>query len=151
MIRPSLYRPGSQLAGVPHLAALVVGVVASVVVGQPLGWIGFLLPLGPLTAAAFARLAGRQPEPTWRLALAFSLVCAFLIGGGWLLMQAGGAVPPLVLVFPLALLAFLFGLANFVLVCVSRAVRAWRSLPLQYPWLPGWLDRPLGLTTLREM
>lgn len=148
----SLYRSGSSLAAVPHLSALVVGIVASLIVGRPYGWIGFLLPLGPLTCAAAARALGRSPEPTWRLAFGFSLVCAVLIGGGWSLMQAGGAVPPLVLVFPFALLAFLVGLVNFVLVCVSRAIRARKSIPLNYPWVPRWLDRPLGLTpTLKEM
>ncbi|MEM7272968.1 MAG: hypothetical protein AAF547_07825 [Actinomycetota bacterium] len=148
----TLYRPGSQLAGIPHLSALLVGVATSVVVGRPFGWIGFLLPLGPLACVAVARLLGRSAEPTWRLAFGFSLVCALLIGGGWSLMQAGGSVAPLTLIFPFALLAFLLGLVNFVLVCVSRAIRAWRSVPLQYPWVPGWLDRPLGLTpTLKEM
>lgn len=148
----TLYRAGSRLAIVPHLSALVLGVVVSVIVGRPLGWIGFLLPLGPLAAAGVAKALGRSPEPTWRLAFGFSLVCAVMIGGGWSLMQAGGAVPPLVLIFPFALLAFLVGLVNFVLVCVSRAVRARKSIPLDYPWVPRWLDRPLGLTpTLKEM
>ena len=63
----------------PHVAGLVVGVVASVIAGQPYGWVGFLLPIGPL---AFVVVDRPAPEPT-RQALAFSLVGAALIGGGW--------------------------------------------------------------------
>lgn len=148
----TLYRTGTSLAALPHVSALIVGFVASIIVGRPFGWIGFLLPLGPLVCVVAARVLGRTAEPTWRLAFGFSLVCATLIGGGWSLMEAGGVVPPLVLIFPFALLAFMVGVVNFVLVCVSRAIRARKSIPLNYPWVPSWLDRPLGLTpALKEM
>ncbi|MEM7338474.1 MAG: hypothetical protein AAF467_07505 [Actinomycetota bacterium] len=146
-----IYSPGTIWAGLPHLSPLVVAVVVAIIAGGPLGWIGFLLPLGPLLAFVGPRLVGRHPSATWRLALAFSVVCAVLIGGSWTLMRVGQTLPPAAILFPLALLAFLLGLVNFVLVSISRAVRAWRSMPLHYPWIPGWLDGPLGLTaTLKE-
>ena len=80
-----LYDTGSRLAVVPHLSSLVLGLVAIAIVGRPLGWIGFLLPLGPLLSAGVAKAIGRAPAPSWRFALAFSLMCAVLIGGSWLL------------------------------------------------------------------
>lgn len=147
-----LYSPGTQLAPLPHLSPLVVAVIAAIVVGRPLGWIGFLLPLGPIATAAGAKLARRNPVPTWRLPLGFSMVCAAIIGGSWGAMRLGESVEWLTLLFPLAVLAFFLGLVNFVLVSVSRSIRAWKSIPLEYPWIPGWLDRPLGLTpTMKEM
>ena len=141
-----LYAEGSVTASLPHLSPLVVSAVVAAAVGRPVGWIGFLLPLGPLAAAGAARAVGRTPVVTWRIVLAFSLVCAGLIGGSWLVLWAGSVLQPLRLLFPLALLAFLLGLVNFVLVAVTRAIRAVKAIPLQYPWIPHWLDRPLGLT-----
>jgi len=147
-----IYGPGTQLAVLPHLSALLLGLMAVAVIGQPIGWIGFLLPLGPLITTAAARAIGRRPAPTWRMALAFSLICAVLIGGSWSLLRGANDFLPLRFVFPLALLAFFLGLVNFVLVSVSRSLRAWKSIPLEYPWIPGWLDRPLGLTSMiKEM
>ncbi len=145
-----LYEEGSRSAVVPHLSSLVLGLIAIAVVGKPLGWIGFLLPLGPLLTAAIARATGRPPAPTWRFALAFSLMCAALIGGGWLLLWAAEPVPALGLLFPLGLLAFFLGLVNFVLISISRSFRAWKAIPLDYPWIPGWLERPLGLTPMMK-
>ena len=147
-----IYGSGTQLAGVPHLSALVTAIVAVAIVGQPLGWIGFLLPAGPLITTAVARAIGRKPAPTWRLALGFSLICAVMIGGSWSLLRGANDFIPLRLTFPLLLLAFFLALLNFVLVSVSRSFRAWKSIPLEYPWIPGWLDRPLGLTPMiKEM
>lgn len=151
-VTPELYRAGTQLAVIPHLSALVLGLVAVAIVGKPLGWIGFVLPAGPLLTTAAAKAVGRRPAPTWRVALAFSVVCAVLIGGSWSLLRGAEDFFPLRFLFPLALLAFLLGLANFVLVSVSRSFRAWKKIPLEYPWIPGWLDRPLGLTPMiKEM
>lgn len=147
-----LYGAGSRLAVLPPLSPLVVAIVAVAVVGQPLGWIGFLLPLGPVACAVAALAVRRAPDPTWRLTLAFTVVCALLIGGSWILLRIAEIVPALGLAFPVALLAFFLGLVNFVLISISRTIRAWKALPLDYPWIPGWLDRPLGLTpTLKEM
>lgn len=135
-----------------HLSPLAVAAIVSIIVGRPLGWVAFFAPLGPLLVVAAATLAKKPVEPTWRMALAFSIVCAFMIGGSWALMAASNQFPPIAVTFPLALLAFLLGLLNFVMVSISRTVRAWKSIPLDYPWIPNWLDRPLGLTqTLKEM
>ena len=145
-----LYDTGSRLAVVPHLSSLVLGLVAIAIVGRPLGWIGFLLPLGPLLSAGVAKAIGRAPAPSWRFALAFSLMCAVLIGGSWLLLWASKPIPALGLVFPLGLLAFFLGLVNFVLISISRSFRAWKAIPLEYPWIPSWLERPLGLTPMMK-
>lgn len=147
-----LFSPGTAQAPLLHLSPLLPALIGVAAVGRPHGWIGFLLPIGPLLALAVARMFGRTPNPAWRLTLAFSLVCALLIGGSWALLQAASEIVALRLLFPFALLAFFLGLVNFVLVAISRSLRAWKSQPLEYPWIPGWLDRPLGLTPkIKEM
>lgn len=147
-----LFTPGTAQAPLLHLSPLIPALIGVAAVGKPHGWIGFLLPIGPLLALAAAKALGRTPNPAWRLTLAFSLICALLIGGSWGLLRAAGELVALRLLFPFAVLAFFLGLVNFLLVTISRSLRAWKSQPLEYPWIPGWLDRPLGLTpTIKEM
>ncbi len=148
----AVFHPGTRSAAILHLSPLVPTAIAVAIVGNPAGWIGLLFPFGPLVNVVVARATGRTVHPTWRLALAFSLVASTIVGGSWLFMRLSEEVPLLSLAFPLALLAFFLGLINAILVCFSRAYRAWKSVPLKYPWIPGWLDAPLRIDPiLKEM
>lgn len=130
---------------VAHSSSLVVAIVAAVVIGQPIGWIAFLFPLGPLLVAALMRVVGAGAPRAIRSLLAFTIGSSILVGGGWLLTQAPNVISPLVFVFPLALLAFVIGLLNFVMITVSRTVRAAKGQTFDYPWIPDRLARVVGL------
>lgn len=129
---------------VAHSSSLIVAVIASVAVGKPLGWIAFLLPLGPLLVVGAMRLTGREPRG-WRSLVAFTIAVGLLIGVSWLGTQAGEFFSPLAYVFPLALLAFTLGVVNYVLVVVSRTIRAIKFDAFDYPWVPDRLARLVGL------
>lgn len=123
-----------------HGASLVVGVLVAVLVGQPVGWIAFLLPLGPLVVIGVASLSGRAPRAS-RSLMAFTLMSVVVIGGGWALTFAGELWGPLSLLYPLGVLAFIAGLVNWLMIVLSRVWRAVRRWPFDYPWIP----RPLAL------
>lgn len=128
-----------------HVAPLVVAIVAAVAVGKPLGWIAFLFPLGPIVVGLVMRAVGRDLPRGFRSAVAFSIGSGLLIGLGWLGTQAGGWFSPLALLFPFALLVFTVGLLNWLLIVVSRTVRAAKFEAFDYPWIPNRLARLVGL------
>lgn len=130
---------------VAHLSPLLVAIVAAAVVGQPIGWIAFLVPLGPLLVAGALRVAGRPRPRGVRSLLAFSALSGLLIGGGWALTEAKDLWPPFAIVFPLGLLAFVAGLVNFVMIVLSRTWRAGRGLIFDYPWIPSAVAERVGL------
>ncbi|MEM1333735.1 MAG: hypothetical protein AAGG08_09780 [Actinomycetota bacterium] len=130
---------------VAHASPLVLAIAASLAVGQPVGWIAFLFPAGPIVVIAVSRGVRGEPPRAWRSLLAFSLVSAVVVGGGWTLTQASGWWPPLSLLYPLGLLAFIAGLVNVVLVVLGRMPRAVRGWPFDYPWIPARLARAVGL------
>ena len=130
---------------VAHSSSLVVAIVAAVAVGQPIGWIAFLFPLGPLVVAGVMSVVSAGTPRGFRSLLAFTIGSSILVGGGWILTQAPSVIAPLVFVFPLALLAFVVGLLNFVMITVSRTVRAVRGQTFDYPWIPDRLARAVGL------
>ena len=131
---------GRVLDVAPHLAALALGVIVSVLAGQPFGWIGFLLPAGPLLF-----LVPDRSRTGARHALAFALVAAAMIGGGWAITELRSVTSVAAWLFPFGLLVFLLGLVNFVLVSCSRAHRAWTGATLNYPWIPDRLAQALRL------
>ncbi|MEL6893102.1 MAG: hypothetical protein AAFP84_16030, partial [Actinomycetota bacterium] len=128
-----------------HSSPLVVATVVAIAVGQPIGWIAFLFPVGPLVVTGIA--AGiRDAAPRGaRSLVAFTFVAAIVVGGGWLLTGVGDLWAPLALLFPFGLLAFIAGLVNFVLVITSRVGRAWRGWAFDYPWIPDRVARLVGL------
>lgn len=91
------------LAVAPHLTGLVLIVLAAIAVGRPEGWIAVLAPVGPVLSACCARVTGRW-APGWRSALAFGIVAAVLIAGGWTIMRLAGVHNLFLFVFPIALL-----------------------------------------------
>lgn len=128
----------------PHATGLLICAAVSVVVGRPEGWIGVFAAIGPLLGASLARLfSGRTPA--WREAQAFALVIATMTAGGWSLLRLVEVSELFVFVWPIALLALLLGVVNFVLVSISRTYRAARNQPLDYPWIPPQLARILGI------
>lgn len=130
---------------VAHGSSIVVGVAVAAVVGQPVGWIGFVLPLGPVLVIAAAAAAGAAMPRGARSLLAFTIVSGVVIGGGWLLTHAGELWAPLSLLYPLGVLAFIAGLVNWLMLAASRTWRAWRRWPFDYPWIPDPLARLVGL------
>lgn len=128
-----------------HVAPLVVAVVATAVVGRPLGWIAFLFPVGPMLVALVMRAAGGTLPRGFRSAVAFAIGSGLLIGVGWLGTQAGDWFSPLAFVFPLALLAFVVGLVNWLMIVVSRTIRAVTFDAFDYPWIPDRLATLVGL------
>lgn len=119
-----------------HSSSLVVAVVLAVIAGRAYGWIAFALPLGPLLVAAAAKLTGRPVPRGLQSLLGFVAVSGLMIGLGWTFTQAGNWWPPLAYVFPLALLVFTLGLLNFLMVTISRTLRAWKGQQFDYPWVP---------------
>lgn len=140
--------PSRALDLATHLSPLAVAVIVALAIGTAYGWIAFLFPLGPLLALALTRLAGAASPRGIRSLLAFTIVAGTMIGFGWIGTQMGQWFSPLSFVFPFALLLFTVGLVNFVMVTVSRGVRAWKGLPFDYPWIPG---RIAGLVGLGEV
>ena len=133
-----------------HLSPLLVAAVVGLALMKAYGWIAFLFPIGPLVAWGLTHMAG-VPEPRGvRSSVAFSAASGFLVGVGWIGTQAGQWFSPLSLVFPFALLIFTIALVNFVMVVVSRLVRAWKRQPFDYPWIPDRLARVVGLPDLWE-
>jgi len=132
---------------VAHSSSLVVAAGAAIAIGQPIGWIAFLFPLGPVLVAALMRLVGAGTPRAIRSLIAFTIGSSLLVGGGWILTQAPSVISPLVFVFPLALLAFIVGLLNFVMITISRTVRAAKGQTFDYPWIPDRLARLVGLPT----
>lgn len=128
-----------------HSSALLLGIAVAVGVGSPFGWIALLFPLGPLITAGLMSAVGAGTPRAFRSLLAFTLGSSALVGGGWLVIWLGGIVSPLAFIFPLALLAFVVGLLNFVLIVISRTVRAIKGQTFDYPWIPDRLARLVGL------
>ena len=139
-----------------HCASLVLVVLASVAIialrdpdsdarGVPLGLIAFFTPLAPLAVAGVMRLTGRGAPRGMRSLVAFTLGSGVLIGVSWLGMQAGQVFTPLAYFFPVALLAFVLGLLNYVLVVCSRTIRALTGDAFDYPWIPNRLAKLVGL------
>ncbi len=136
---------GRPFRTLPHITGLFLIVVGALIVGRPVGWLGFAAALGPPIGAAIGAVTNRDTGP-WRESFAFGLVAATLIGGGWVLLQLPGLHSGFLLLWPVALLAFLLGSVNFVAVSLSRAWRATKHEPLDYPWIPRNLGRALGLS-----
>lgn len=128
-----------------HASSLVLAVIVSIVVGKPLGWIAFLFPLGPLLVAGVARVLGAGVPRGLRSLVAFDIVAGVLVGGGWLAMFGAKNFSLLVYVFPISLLAFGIGLLNYVMVTISRTIRAVKAQTFDYPWIPDRLARVVGL------
>ena len=128
-----------------HIAPLVVAVLAAVAVGKPLGWIAFLFPVGPVVVAIVMRAAGRDLPRGFRSAVAFALGSGLLVGLGWLGTQAGNWISPMAFLFPVALLIFIVGLVNWLMIVLSRTVRAIKYDAFDYPWIPDRLARAVGL------
>lgn len=130
---------------VAHLSPAIFAANIAVLVGRAYGWIAFLLPVGPLIVAAAMRLATGGAPRGLRSLLGFTIVSGAAIGIGWVLMASNEAYPLLTYVFPLALLLFTLGLVNFLMITVSRAVRAWKGTPFDYPWIIRPVRRIVGL------
>lgn len=143
-------RPASErvLGSLPHIAGLVLVIAAAIAVGRPIGWIGVGAALGPAAVIGVARLAGRSPSADDLEGLVFGVVIAFMTAGSWVLTQAPTIHQAFIAAYPVALLVFMFGAVNFVLVACSRTYRSWRGQELDYPWLPG--STRERLATLRE-
>lgn len=133
-----------------HLSPLILAANIAVVAGKAYGWIAFLLPLGPLLVSAAMRFTRQGTPRGLRSLLGFDIVSAVMIGGAWVLMASNDAWPLLTYIFPLALLTFTLGLANFAMVTVSRAVRAWKGTPFDYPWIIAPARRIVGLGDVWE-
>lgn len=142
---PTIGRANRVVDAVTHGSSLLFVVVVSVAVGRPLGWIAFLLPVAPAAIVGTTRLLGRTPPRGRRSLLAFDLLCALMIGSGWMGTRAGTWWAPLAYLFPLALLAFTLGLVNYVLVTISRTYRAMRGHRFEYPWIPARLAVAFGI------
>lgn len=140
---PALGSRAALARALPHGTGLLLILIVAVIIGRPLGWIGLLAPVGPVVAA----MALRPRDTEWRWALAFGSVAAVLIVGGYALIRLPEIVGFTAMFFPLGLLLFLLGTVNYVAVALSRSLRAWRSQPLDYPWVPDALSRAIGLTT----
>lgn len=136
---------GRAYDAVTHASPLLLAIAVAVLVGGPVGWIAFLLPLGPLVLTGVSRLTLGHPPRAWRSLVAFTTVAAVVIGGGWVVTRLGTIWDPLSLLFPLGLLAFVAGLVNFVLVVIGRIPRALRGRPFDYPWIPDPVARVVGL------
>lgn len=144
-VMPAPRSLGDRLMAVaPHVLGLLLITAGAVAVGRPEGWLAVLAPVGPVVAAVLARLTGRW-APGWRTAAAFGIVAAVLIAGGWTLMRLAGVHNLFLFLFPIALLGFLLGVVNYVIVSLSRGYRAMRGHPLDYPWIPDALAALLGL------
>ncbi len=130
-----------------HVAPLVVALLAAVAVGKPLGWIAFLFPVGPVLVALAMRAVGRELPRGFRSAVAFAIGSGLLVGLGWLGTQAGNWISPMAFLFPIALLAFIIGLVNWLMIVLSRTVRAIKFDAFDYPWIPDRLARMVGLRT----
>lgn len=135
MTAPETRRPIADVAA--HVIGLLLAVGLGLAVGRPEAWIAVVLPIGPLLAAAWGATAAG-----WREAEAFALVAAAVILTGWLVARSPALWAPLAILFPLGVLLVLLGTVNAVAVSISRAIRAWRNQPLDYPWIPDVL-RPL--------
>ncbi|MFK7920150.1 MAG: hypothetical protein AB8G14_18910 [Ilumatobacter sp.] len=128
-----------------HSSSLILAIAVAVGVGSPYGWIALLFPLGPLFAAALMRAVGAGTPRAMRSLLAFTIGSSILVGGGWTTIWLGDIIEPLAFVFPLALLAFIVGLLNYVMIVVSRTLRALKGQTFDYPWIPDRLARLVGL------
>lgn len=142
--------PNRTLDVATHLSPLVIAGVVALAIGTAYGWIAFLFPLGPLLSLGLTRVAGAVSPRGIRSLVAFTIVAGAMIGFGWIGTQAGQWFSPLSFVFPFALLLFTVGLVNFVMVTVSRSVRAWKGLPFDYPWIPNRVARIVGLGEVWE-
>lgn len=143
VIDPALGSRAALARALPHGAGLLLMLIAALIIGRPVGWIALLAPVGPLVAA----LVLRPRHAEWRWALAFGSVAAVLIVGGYALIRLPEVVGFTAMFFPLGLLLFLLGAVNYVAVALSRSLRAWRTQPLDYPWIPDVFSQALGLTT----
>lgn len=135
---------------IAHLSTVIFAANLAVVIGQAYGWIAFLLPIGPLIVAAAMRLATGDVPRGLRSLIGFAIVSGGAIGIGWVFMASNEAYPLLTYVFPLALLLFTLGLVNFLMVTVSRAVRAWNGSTFDYPWIIKPVRRIVGLGDVWE-
>ena len=133
-----------------HVSSVFFAANIAVIVGRAYGWIAFLLPLGPLIVTAAMRLATGDTPRGIRSLLGFTIVSGAAIGVGWVLIASNEAWPLLTYIFPLALLLFTLGLVNFIMITVSRAVRAWKGTPFDYPWIIRPVRRIVGLGDVWE-
>lgn len=133
-----------------HLSPLILAANIAVATGRAYGWIAFLLPLGPLLVAGAMRVVGQGVPRGLRSLIGFNIVSAVMIGVAWVVMASNEAWPLLTYIFPLALLSFTLGLANFAMITISRAVRAWKGTPFDYPWVIAPARRIVGLGDVWE-
>jgi len=139
---------GPALRALPHAAGLVTTALLAIAVGRPVGWVGVGAIIGPTVVLGILVAMRRGVTADDLEGVAFATIIAAMTAGGWALTQAPAVHQSLVVVYPLALLAFLFGAFNFPLVACSRTLRAWRGDELDYPWLT---DRLRGrLAAIRE-
>ena len=133
-----------------HLSPIILAANVAVIAGRAYGWIAFLLPLGPLIVAAAMRITGQGVPRGLKSLVGFDIVSGLLIGVAWVLMASNEAWPLLTYIFPLALLAFTLGLANFTMITIGRAVRAWKGSTFDYPWIIKPIRRVVGLGDVWE-
>ena len=118
--------------------------------GAPRGWLGCTAAVAPPAAAGISRVVTGRVTAGWREATAFGLVIAVMTAGSWGVLQLPRASGYFVFVYPPALLAFLFGAANYSVVAASRTIRAWKGQLLDYPWIPEHLAAVLGVEDERN-
>lgn len=135
---------------VAHLSPLLLGVNVAVVAGKAYGWIGLLLPLGPLLIAGLMRATGNGVPRGLRSLLGFTMVSGSAMAFCLLTIQLGHRWAILAYAFPLALLVFTMMIINFVLITVSRGIRAWKGQQFDYPWVFSPVARLVGLPPIWE-
>jgi len=135
---------------VAHISPLLLGLNVAVVAGKAYGWIGLLLPLGPLLVAALMRASGNGIPRGLRSLLGFTIVSGSVMAICLLSIQLGHRWALLAYAFPLALLVFTLMIINFVLVVVSRSIRAWKGQQFDYPWVFSPVARLVGLPPIWE-
>jgi len=135
---------------VAHISPLLLGLNIAVIAGKAYGWIGLLLPLGPLLVAGAMRITGNGTPRGLRSLLGFTIVSGGVMALCLLAIQLGHRWALLAYAFPLALLLFTLMIINFVLVTVSRSIRAWKGQQFDYPWVFSPIARLVGLPPIWE-
>jgi len=133
-----------------HISPLLLGLNIAVIAGKAYGWIGLLLPLGPLVIAGCMRVTGNGVPRGLRSLLGFTIVAGVVMAFCLLTVQLGHRWALLAYAFPLALLAFTLMIINFVLINISRAIRAWKGEQFDYPWVFSPVARLVGLPPIWE-